>query len=168
MNRMSGSVSTYTRMSMSSRSSGSASTRIPSTMTTGAGSTRRVLSFRRWQLKSYFGHLDGLAPDQRLQVLHQQRRLEAVGVVVVDQRPLLERQVGEVAVVRVVMEQTHGDPRHLLDHAAHDRRLAGSASAGDAENERAVVIPPDSPARCCFSFQALWAAAFSTHGLRWK
>jgi hypothetical protein len=80
-------------------------------------------------------HLDGLPGAQRVHVLHEQVRLERVGMVVVERRPLLEPQVVAVAVVPIVLE--HGDlaVADALDDAADDRGLAGAGPAGDADDE---------------------------------
>jgi hypothetical protein len=57
-------------------------------------------------------------------------------VVVVQRRPLFEPQVVAIAVIPIVLEDGDLLVADALDDAPHDRRLAGSGTARNADDER--------------------------------
>ena len=139
--RMSASVSTKILMSSWARSRASTKTRMPSTMTTGAGSTRRGLAARRAWSRSRSGDVDARARRAALQVRDEQLGLERVGVVVVDARALVARQVRAIAVVGVVVDE-HDRSAAAAPPASSlgDGRLARAGAAGDAQHEHACRL----------------------------
>ena len=76
MRRMSASVSTKILISIWSRSPASVNTRIPSTMMTALGSTRRVPRRARVLREVVDRHVDRLALAERAQVRDQELALE--------------------------------------------------------------------------------------------
>ncbi len=102
----------------------SASTRIPSTTMTGAGS---IVHGRRGAVVEgeVVGRpLDGLPSRSASMCAHEQLDLEGVGVVVVHLLALLERQMPLRAVVVVLLEEHAGARRERLEDGAGDRALA--------------------------------------------
>ena len=86
---------------------------------------------------------------QLLQVLHQKVGVERVRVIEVEPAALLQRHVGEVAVVRVLVEQRDGMPGQALHEPPRHRRLAAGGPAGDADGQGAQGAwrDPTMPAR---------------------
>ena len=78
--------------------------------------------------------LDGLARPERLDMLHHKRRIEGVGVVVVELCAFL---VGEfiVALVVVIMVQDAHVAAELPQDPAGDGGLAAAGAAGDADHD---------------------------------
>ena len=79
--------------------------------------------------------LDGAPGQERVEVLHHQAGLEGVRVVEVEPRAALGRQVREVAVVRVVVEERDPARAEPLHHLALDGRLAGPGASREADDD---------------------------------
>ena len=84
--------------------------------------------------------LDGDALPQRLEMLHQQFRLERGGVVVVDPGSLGEIEIRLMQVVGIMLEKRHLTVE-TLDHRGGDGGLPGARSTGDADEQRTVRLP---------------------------
>ena len=73
---------------------------------------------------------------QRAQVLDEEGRIERVRHVVVERGALGGRQLAAVAVIRVVAEHRHAVRSQRAGQGAAQRRLAGAATSGHADDER--------------------------------
>ena len=72
----------------------------------------------------------------------EQLRLQGVRMVEIHFDPRLERKVGEIAVVGVVLDEGGTTLLDLADQRSCDRGLAGAGSAGDADDQRGPCRGP--------------------------
>ena len=75
-----------------------------------------------------------LAPHEARDVLHEERRVDRIGMVEVDELPFLECQVAQVEVIRVLVEEGGAGSGGLLDRA-DDGRLPRARSSHDADDQ---------------------------------
>jgi len=80
--------------------------------------------------------LDGLPFAQRVEVRAQQAIVEGVGMIPVELLSLVERNVGEVLVVRVHVDERHGRCGEVLGDVPGNGGLARSRAAGDSDYQR--------------------------------
>ena len=93
------------------------------------------------------GPLDAASGQQFPQMLHQQAGLQRVGVVVVDLGPFLEREMGEIQVVGVVLDQRHVLGADLLHDLLGDGGLARPGASGEPDDQRPGGRPLEARAR---------------------
>jgi len=86
---------------------------------------RDMSAFRPAQMGAeiVFGFLDRLAPAQRIQMLAEQIVVESVGMIPVEFPPLLERQLREILVVRIHVDERDRRRRQQFGDVARNGRL---------------------------------------------
>ncbi len=81
------------------------------------------------------GAVNGFPGAQLADVLDQQRRINGIGMVVIELGALVERKLGMVLVIRVVRENDGVFLGERFDNFAGDRGLARSRPAADADDQ---------------------------------
>ncbi len=134
-------------MSICSRSAAFSKINIPSTMIAGRGSSLAVTAET-----AIFGEIvrwpvDLLARAKHPHMLDEQRRIECVRMIEVYPLAVFEREIREILVVVVLLEDQHARRRERLDDPVGDGSLPRTGTTADADNQRA------GPSQCVTSSQ---------------
>jgi len=81
-----------------------------------------------------FGLVDRLPPAEILEMAAEQIVVECVGVIPVDLFPFGKRQLREILVVRVHVDEGDRRSRQQLRHVSRNGRLSGARPAGDPDD----------------------------------
>jgi hypothetical protein len=99
------------------------------------GSTKTFLTAVRLEIVER--HLDPAPVLQRREVLDEELRLQGLGVIEVELGSLVQREVGAIAVVRVVLHHRHAIDWQRRSDRLRYRGLAGTRTPRDADDQGA-------------------------------